>query len=171
MDSVWKSEFDNRMRRFARSRRTSGGTGWPVSIKVRVTSGCFHREHSPRAYHLIDASFSKHSDSSDFDYLEHESGPELLVYLAVATAGVTLVKSVIDLIITIIKSRSEGVKKGDKPSDPLELIVRHVDEERKFREEIILRIGSSDAIDAMAIETQLKDALRKIGQKSGENER
>lgn len=53
-----------------------------VSIKVCVVSGCFHREHSPRAYELIDRGLAKRSNAS-FAFEEHESGPEILVYLAV----------------------------------------------------------------------------------------
>lgn len=66
-------------------------------------SGWFHREHFPRAYDIIDASFV--GLSPDVEYVEHESGPELLVYLAVATAGITLAKSVIDLVTAILKAR------------------------------------------------------------------
>ena len=50
-----------------------------------------------------------------------ETGPELLVYLAVATADITLAKSVIDLITAILKVRSDGVKKGDRPDAPLKV--------------------------------------------------
>jgi len=49
-----------------------------VSIKLRVAGGCFHREHSPHAYSLID----KHLDAlppgkREFRFEEHESGPGL----------------------------------------------------------------------------------------------
>jgi hypothetical protein len=105
----------------------ASGPGLAISIKIRVNSGCFHREHSPQAYELIDEYFAsiKGSDSvSTFE--EHESGPELLVYLALGTAGVSLAKSVIDLVTAIIKPRADGVKKGDQPSAPVELVVRRV---------------------------------------------
>lgn len=72
-----------------------------LSIKLRVVSGCFHGEHSPRAYELIDLHLV--GSSPGLEYVEHESGPELLAYLAVATAGITLAKSVIDLITAIIR--------------------------------------------------------------------
>jgi hypothetical protein len=38
------------------------------------------------------------------EFLEHESGPEILAYLAAATAGLTLAKSVFDLITAIINA-------------------------------------------------------------------
>ena len=113
----------------------------PVSIKVGVTSGCFHREHSPHAYQLID-DYLADADLSDlqFRFEEHESGPELLVYLAVTAAALGVVKSVVELVTAIIKARSEGIKKGDRPSDPLELIVRGHSKDGEYFEETVLRI-------------------------------
>jgi hypothetical protein len=150
------------MRRFEAS-RASRAVEVAVSIKVRVVSGCFHREHSPHAFEIIDRQLlSIPGSEQEFSFEEHESGPELLVYLAVTTAGITLVKSVIDLIITIIKARSESVKKGDRPSDPIELIVRRVEMGGEFREEIVLRIGHDDPINPQDIEERLKDAAAKL---------
>ena len=140
------AELEKTFRKCMRSfdERRSGGTGGlPVSIKLRVRSGCFHREHSPRAYKLIDSRLA--GSSPELEFIEHESGPELLVYLAVATAGITLAKSVTDLITAIIKARSDGIKKGDHPADPLELLVRRADDGHEFREGIVLRIGPSEA--------------------------
>jgi hypothetical protein len=37
----------------------------------------------------------------------HESGPEIVVYLAAATAAVALAKSVLDLILFVLNARSE----------------------------------------------------------------
>src|SRR4051812_37056753 len=118
MDTVWQSEFRRRMQDF---RHNSAEGLMPASLKVRVVSGCFHRAHSPQAYRFIDAHLAK-ADFSDarFRFEEHESGPEILVYLAVTAAGLGVVKSVVELITAIIKARSDGIKKGDKPSDPLE---------------------------------------------------
>jgi len=162
MDVAWQKTFRERLRRFQERRAPHPGEV-AVSIKVRVTSGCFHREHSPRAYELIDKRLGKSPASATaFTLEEHESGPELLVYLAVATAGITLAKSVIDLITAIIRARSEGIKKGDTPSDPLELIVRRIDNEREFREEVVLRVGRNDAIDEKVIAKRLNEALQRL---------
>ena len=125
MDENWERTFRNHMSRFKASRHV-GTDDVALSIKLRVASGCFHREHSPRAYNLIDSQLPPLS--ADVEFIEHESGPELLVYVAVATAGITLAKSVIDLITAIIKARSDGIKKGDHPTDPIELIIRRADE-------------------------------------------
>ncbi len=99
MDRAWRAEFRARMRSFELTRPPRRGEV-SVSLKLRVSSGCFHREHSPHAYSLIVKYLSSIDPTdSEFAFVEHESGPELLVYLALATAGVTLAKSVIDLII------------------------------------------------------------------------
>jgi len=153
------------MRRFEATPRS--GEGVAISIKVRVTSGCFHREHSPFAYGLIDGYLDRlPTGQTEFGFEEHESGPELLVYLAVATAGVTLGKSLVDLITAIIKARSEGVKKGDRPSDPIELIVRRVDDQEGFREEIVFRVGHEDHISQADIERRVNEALLRLIRKN-----
>jgi hypothetical protein len=140
-----------------------------VSLKVRVTSGCFHREHSPHAYELIDRHLAcvPASQRSELAFVEHESGPELLVYLALATAGVTLAKSVIDLIVAVIKARAEGVKSGDRPSDPVEVIVRRVCDGDKLVEETILRIGHNDPIVRADIEAHINATLKRVAATGG----
>jgi hypothetical protein len=159
VDREWQETFRNRMRGFEARRAPKPGES-AVSIKVRVAGGCFHREHSPHAYQFIDAKLTATDDSFAFE--EHESGPEILVYLAVTTAGLSLAKSIVDLITAIIKARSEGIKKGDHPSEPLELIVRRVHNAQEFREETVLRIGHEDAVDEAKVERELNDALRKL---------
>jgi hypothetical protein len=162
VDREWQETFRNRMRGFEARRAPQPGEA-AVSIKVRVAGGCFHREHSPRAYELIDRSSTMlPSSDGSFAFEEHESGPEILLYLAVTTAGLSLAKSIVDLITAIIKARSEGIKKGDHPSEPLELIVRRVHDAQEFREETVLRIGHKDTVEEAKVEQQLKDALRKL---------
>ena len=105
-------------------------------LDILVLSGCFHREHSARAYELIDADLRKLSPTqTHLVFEEHESGPEILVYVSLVAAGLGLAAQVINLIAAIIKARSEGIKKGDHPSDPLHLIVRRVHDSEGFREE------------------------------------
>jgi hypothetical protein len=159
MDTEWQQTFRKRMGSF-RSLRPAHAGEIALSIKVRVVSGCFHREHSPRAYALIDTHLG--SLSTDVEFLEHESGPEILAYLAAATAGLTLAKSVIDLITAIIKARSDGVKKGDRADAPLELIVRCVDETREYREQVALRIGHKEPINARLVEKQVQEAIHNL---------
>jgi len=111
----------------------------PISIKIRPSGGCFHREHSPIAYQIIDEYLYSHQ-SSDFVFEEHESGPELLVFLAFATAGMSLTANIINLVTAIIKARSEGIHRGDHRDAPLELIVRGFDEYGNLREEINIQL-------------------------------
>ena len=162
MSDNWQTIFRHRMRRFEVRRPPRAGE-ISVSIKVRVVSGCFHPEHSPRAYELIGQHLAGLEPADAlFDFEEHESGPEILVYLAAATAGITLIKSVIDLITTIIKARADGIKKGDKPSDPVELIIRRVGNRDEFHEQIVFRIGHTDPIDPATIEKRLHEALDQV---------
>ncbi len=46
------------------------------------------------------------TDDGSFVLECHESGPEIIVYLGGATAGVLLIKAIVELITTIVKSRS-----------------------------------------------------------------
>jgi hypothetical protein len=132
----------------------------PVSIKIRVTSGCFHREHSPHAYRIIDDYLSR-AELSDMNYRiePHESGPEILTYVA---EGVSVAASIIALITAIIEARSQGIKKGDRPSDPLELIVRSHSKDGEYFEETLLRIPPDHPITPREVEKILAKA--KMGQ-------
>jgi hypothetical protein len=162
VDATWREIFRNRMRHFEARGEPRPGEA-TVSIKVRVSSGCFHREHSPRAYELIDKSLSELADrDATFGFEEHESGPEILAFVALTTVGLGLAASVINLITAIIKARSEGIRKDDRPSEPLEVIVRRVHADNEFREETVLRVGHRDAIDETNIEQRLTGALRKL---------
>jgi len=158
MDSTWASQFRRRIRDFGAPMPSDGHV---ISIKVRVTSGCFHREHSPRAYTIIDdylASYEREAVRLE----EHESGPELLLWLAAGTATITLAKSVIDLVTAIVKARSEGIRQGDRPADPLELIVRNVSADGQVAEERVLRIERDDRIDAASVGTALSGAASRL---------
>jgi hypothetical protein len=82
--------------------------------------------------------------------------------LALVTAGITLAKSVIDLVIAIIKARADGVKQGDRPDCPIDVIVRRVHDGDKFVEETVLRIGHDDPVNGADIEARLNAALKKV---------
>lgn len=167
----WESQFRERMRSFEAMRATRD-EGVAASLKVRVTSGCFHREHSPHAYALIDEQLAAMPrERWEFDLVEHESGPELLVLLAVATAGLGLAKSVIDLLVAILEARREGVKQGDHPSDPIELIIRRMGDGDTFREETVLRIGHREPVDRSEIEALLDAAIERVADDVSNEER
>ena len=168
MDPAWESEFRARMRSFESQRPPRAGEV-SVSLKVRITSGCFHREHSPRAYAHIDRHLASVPafQRSEVAFVEHESGPELLVNLALDITRANLAKSVIDLIVAIIKARTEGVKSGDRPNDPVEVIVRRVGDGGKFVEETVLRIGHNDSVNRADIEADINAALKKVAATGG----
>jgi hypothetical protein len=157
VDKHWLEGFRHTVGDFE---KRQAGNGQAVSIKVRVESGCFHREHSPEAYEIIDARLRRPPDHAEV--IEHESGPELLLYLAVTAGALSLAKSVIELVTEIFKARAAGIKKGDHPNDPLVLIVRRVDDKNEYREDAILRIGHSDAVDSGVIEKELTAAIKGI---------
>jgi hypothetical protein len=113
--------------------------GIPVSVKLRVTGGCFHRDHSPKAYELIDADVHASNFGKQVEFVEHESGPELLLLYI---SGINLASSIINFISLVMKAQSEGVKKGDHHPEAMELIVRAFSDEGKLIEEKILRIDS-----------------------------
>jgi hypothetical protein len=94
---------------------------------------------------------------------------KLLVFVAAATAGISLAKSIIDLIVAIIKARSEGIKKGDHPQEPLELIVRRAEKNGQLKEEIVLRIGHHDEIKPDMLEKRLKESLSLLLKKKKRN--
>jgi hypothetical protein len=157
VDEHWLAGFRHTVGDFQRRQL---GNGHVVSVKVRVESGCFHREHSPEAYKIIDARLRRPPNHTEV--IEHESGPELLLYLAVTAGALSLAKSVIELIMEIFKARAAGIKKGDHPRDPLVLIVRRVDEKNEYHEDVILRVGDTDVVDSGAIEKELTAAIQGI---------
>ncbi len=89
MANTWPREFAHRMQAYQSNFGQAPGDV-PVSIKIRVASGCFHREHSPAAYALIDQQLKGIPvENRRFAFEEHESGPEVLVFVALTTAGIT----------------------------------------------------------------------------------
>lgn len=162
MHTDWKTTFAAQMRGFQERRPPQPGE-IAVSIKLRVLSGCFHREHSPHAYAIIDKQLSTVLDAeSGAAFEEHETGPELFVYIALGTAGITLAKSVIDLITTVIKARSESTARGDAPSSPVELVVRRVSERGQFREEVVVKFSLGEPVSTDRIASCLSEALERI---------
>lgn len=158
MDSTWKSGFRERLRSFEDAGKTGEAS---ASIKIRVTSGCFHREHSPHAYVLIDERL-RSSRPSNLAFVEHESGPELLIFVGAVASAFQLAGSVIDLVTAIFQARHDGVESGDVPAEPLELIVRRFDEAGTLREETILRVAKDDPVNRALVGDSLRTALERV---------
>jgi hypothetical protein len=157
---TWEDEFRWRMERFQPA-LPARDEGISVSIKIRPSRGCFHREHSPFAYRIIDE-YLISQPIDTFSFEEHESGPELLVNLAFATAGISLAANIINLVTAIFKARAEGIRRGDKQNAPLELIVRGFDENGQLREEKMLTIDSRQNVSEDLIETVLLTTVNKM---------
>jgi len=136
---------------------------WRVSIKVRPNpSGCFHcRGCCPNASKILDAAQEKFSGEKEFRFLQHETGPEIIVKLAVAAASLGLAKSVIELVTAIIKARSDGQKKGDKKHDPIEVIIRGFDKDKKIFDESVLQIPPGEVVPSSVVKQALIEGIQK----------
>lgn len=166
-DKAWLTGFRERMRHYG-SRRPPSANGSPVSIKVRVVSGCFHREHSPRAYQLIDEALAAVSrEHEPFELVEHESGPEVIAYVALGTAAAGLATSVVNLVAAILKARSDGVKAGDKPGEAVEVIVRTTIVGDEYAEENVLTVKANGAVTTAQLQKALESGLKKLAPAPG----
>jgi len=98
-----------------------------ISIKLSpVPSGCCCFHCWPDTWGKINKSIQPcgpikdegdvliEKDKNRFVLECHESGPEIIVYLALTTSSIVLLKSIIDLVITIIKALSD--EHGKQPS-------------------------------------------------------
>jgi hypothetical protein len=160
MGDSWSREFARQIEGFGGS--FEGQPGIAVSVKVRVVGGCFHREHSPHAYRLIDAAIREPGLGSAIQWREHESGPELLVWIPLVTAGLAFSAAAINLVVSILKARSEGIKAGDRPREALELIVRTTRPDEGIVEEKILRFDPQDRVHVAVVGKALEEAARKM---------
>ena len=74
--------------------------------------------------------------------------------------------TVIDLIVTILKARSEGIRKGDRPRDPLKLILRRTNTKGDCVEEEVLVVESTDSVIEVEIEEALSKSAKTLGKKT-----
>jgi hypothetical protein len=133
-----------------------------ISIKIRSKGGCFCREHHAcNAYKIIDQQL-KSIPVEDLSFVEHETGPELLIWVALGTSGITLAASIIELIKAIMVARSEGTKHGDEHYDYLELSVRKFYKNGKIREETVAKFYPRDPLDKELIEQPLRTKIIKL---------
>lgn len=79
-------------------------------------------------------------DGSEFLFVQHETGPEIIAYVGLATASVTLVTSIIQLITEILKKvneNNEAVKRGKFKERPKEIAAISIEERRAGQARII----------------------------------
>jgi len=153
---TWENELSERLETFRQEKHLDDDV-LILSIKIRVTGGCFHREHSPNAYKLIDnLKYSK----LDNKIIEHENGPEIVAYIALTTASISFLQSTISLVTEILKARRDGISKGDSPKENLKVIVRGFDKKGRLKEEEIIEVNNITPIDQKTIEKILNKTLK-----------
>lgn len=158
LDPIWIASLRERL-----NMAPHDGNGFPVSIKIRLSSGCFCRSCCRAAWAQIDKVLPRDQYRNEqFIFEEHESGPEIIVYLAVTTAGLTLAKSVVDLITAIIKARTDGAKKGDRPYEPLQVVVRSVTVNNIYREKEVLVVSDSRPLDRKRLASEIDEAVAEL---------
>jgi hypothetical protein len=158
---TWQNQFKNRIDDF--ENHFNDGTGVTISIKIRVDSGCFHRECSPHAYAIIDKELTILNPKKEKAVLiEHESGPEILVYLTIVSGSITLTTAIINIVTAIINARKKGIELGDRPNSSINLIIRNFDKKGKIKEEKIFTIDRSSSIDKKIIKDILEKGIKKL---------
>ena len=119
-----------------------------ISIKLSPPFGCCCSHCWPETWKAVNSFISPFGPvghegdavigaGNDKYILEsHESGPEIIMYLALATASVTLLKSVIDLINTFVN----GFSKEHRKQPPKIKITKRQFVKAKIVEENIMEI-------------------------------
>lgn len=168
---TWIREFENRLNRFEKRIAPRDGE-IPISIKVRVDAGCYSRGCCPVAFRAIEEKLQElQKGECRFVCEEHESGPEIIAFVALTTAGLTLAKSVVDLVTAIIKARSEGRKHGDKHHEPVTLVVRRVEKPDLLAEERVLTFDTNDEVTSKIVREALLDGCKKVTKRQNQMRR
>jgi hypothetical protein len=166
-------------RRFEALQWDRAGAAFAISIKLQVPDCFCSGRHAPTANRLIDDYRLRHPlDAKCFEYVQHESGPELLLCLGLAAAGVglarealSLVKSVVELVTTVVKARSEGQRNGDEQHGPMVILVRGLDANDAFYERHVLKVDLHTPQSEEAIGTSLTDMIQLIAEERARQER
>ena len=138
----WQEQIKDRILHFSKDGNDA------ISIKFKVKNGCFHREHSPESYRIIDE-YIKSLDNNEFHIIEHESGLEIIAFINSVTA-------IINFISAVLKARADGIKKGDR-NNPVEVIFRRIDRSDEYIEEIIIKADDIERIN----DSIIKNAVTK----------
>lgn len=158
----WQNEIRSRILQFESS-RPHGSDERAYSIKIRVESGCFHREHSPEAYRWIDDYIRTIEPQLAYQILEHESGPEIIAF---AIVGVGFAAGVTRLVTEMVNTRYDGYyvgrEGGTEPilGAPLEIIVRGFRNDKVYVEELVLRVNAETAVSSDRIEAAINACAR-----------
>lgn len=145
-----------------------------ISIKLSPPSGCCCSDCWPIAWQRINSAIApcgpiKHEgdvlievNGDRFVLEQHESGPEIIIYLALATATATLVKAIIDLITTVIKIlSSEDRKQPSRIKISKRIIIKG-----KVQEEKLIEIDIPMSKDMQKhLEEAIKQPLNNLSKK------
>jgi hypothetical protein len=163
----WQEKIWQRLERF---HSEGGDQGLAISIKVRVRYGCFCYGHSPH----LERMFHRHWDREKpnrAEYVEHESGPEWLIYLTLAVGGLTIaekslgiIKSIIDLLAIAAKTHAEERRKRNEQPEPLVIVVRGFTPERVFFEKTVIEIDWGNPPADEAIKESLTEVIQQIAE-------
>ncbi len=137
-----------------------------ISIKLSPPSGCCCSHCWPETWRKVNEFISPSGpvghegdalieiNKNTFVLESHESGPEITLYLALATASATLVKSVIELVTVIIK----GISNESRKQPPRIKITKKQFTKGEIEEEIVFEI---DIPISKGIEKQLEEKIIK----------
>lgn len=138
-----------------------------ISIKLSPPSGCCCSDCWPETWHKINQTIAPcgpvghegdaliEKNGNKFVLESHESGPEIIVYLALGTAAIVLLKSVIELVTTIIKALSTESRK--QPSR-IKITKRQIIK-GKIEEENLMEIDIPISKD---IEKQVEEKIKNL---------
>lgn len=135
-----------------------------ISVQIRT----FGIQLGQAGYELVRSRVRLAQSLAQFEYREHESGPEIILQIAYATAVITLAKSALDLITTLVKLVSDRIRKGQEQSRGIELVVRFpittLDERfsrHSIREESVPLLDDS-SLTRESIEIALQQSITKL---------
>jgi hypothetical protein len=163
-----KNKLQNSIDRSIRLLNTPNESENYISIKLSpVPSGCCCFHCWPDTWEKINKSIQPcgpiedegnvliEKNKNKFVLECHESGPEIIAYLALATSSTVLLKSIVDLVITIIKALSnEGRKQPARIKISKRQIVKG-----KIEEENLIEIDIPISKD---LEKQIEDRLKNL---------
>jgi hypothetical protein len=160
--AAWIRDFRNRIDSFENDFPPHNDE-IPVSIKVRTDSGCYSRGCCTHAFRIIDKKVNELRSKDDrFCFVEHENGPEILTYLTLIPAGLTIPESIVELVTVIIKARTEGRRHGDRHSHPITLAVRCLKDKDVLSEARILTFRDYKLVSSDMIQEILLNGCKKL---------
>lgn len=103
-----------------------------------------------------------HENNNGIDLISHESGPEILIDLALGVAG-GLIIEVSKLIVSLIKARRKDNASNGNNDRKIVMYMRTTKEDRKNDsiEETILELYESDAVDTEVVKKAIEKGLAK----------